>query len=946
MANIYYDVRVDIQKDNVIDSGLRFTQGDKGVIFLRIQVMDGKNKFYAKNTTPSINFVKSDGTYVVGTPVESGDFWVYQFLGNELQSIGKVLCDVKFEYESGRISSSKFTFIVEKDTTISDAIASNTYITPMEKALDKMKGLNDEGVSLVTAAQSWAVGGTYTREGEDTDNAKYYYEHVKAISDVEIATTEKAGLVKPDDETIKITPEGEISAEPPEWLEVKNKPYDGISDDFAIKRSMVGNELALSLTLKNKIISSNEYVDEFKEYMNLESWKSNYEYPVGAYMLWHQEWIPGSKDKLYRCLRSGNINMSPGLDPVDGVPYWEEVTLSGDISQLFREAGIDGKSTATVLRDCGNGKITDVDIYGISAKCKNLLNSTLESKTLYGLTITNNGDGTYTFNGTPTLDLDVEFATGLSIGDVAHKKLVGCPPDLNEPMVIFELNALNYSGKELLSDVGQGGYYKEYDEWNIYKVVAHIQSYTRFDNVVLKPMIVDTRYYPDATYDDFVQYGEYEINDAILETKNKNLLKLDESKITVADGITYSIENDGSIIINGLMEHSGEVLCFFNENDTNVWAALRGENDLIVTFTEEDISGKPYSLQWYDFVNKYINYDKNKKELRIPHIRRVYEYKLSIQTNVDNYEFDNVRFYPMIRYADIEDDTFVKYESSTVNISKILNSTFIANENAADEVVVNEDGTGTFIKAFEVNESGIPIKLDTPIVTELTPLQISELLLLKTYANYTEVFYRYSENIQDTGLFPYTYKLGYFKNVSSARHISKLNDKSIELSNQITAEDGAKFRFATDGEGNYGYLGADDSFIPFSNAMLICATYGNALNKTSFGTPSSESANAYYNDLVVEHTGTAAMTMKKKGTVKVIYTASGYSTSGSTAYGAYSEILLNGVVVGASTGNQVRIGGAVATFEVEVGDVVRIYTRGSTTQSGGYTATFFFMNKE
>lgn len=200
MSNIYYDVRVDIQKDIVIDSGLRFTQGDSKVIYLRIAVMNGGVEFDASNTTPSVNFVKPDGTYVTGTPIKSGNFWIYQILGNELQKAGKVLCDIKFTYESGRISSSKFTFIVEKDTTISDAEASSSYILPMEELLREMQNYKNQGVSIVeasavnatasatsasdasesaTTSKSWAVGDTGTRADEDTDNAKYYKEWVE-----------------------------------------------------------------------------------------------------------------------------------------------------------------------------------------------------------------------------------------------------------------------------------------------------------------------------------------------------------------------------------------------------------------------------------------------------------------------------------------------------------------------------------------------------------------------------------------------------------------------------------------------------------------------------------------------------------------------------------------------------------------------------------------------
>lgn len=41
------------------------------------------------------------------------------------------------------------------------------------------------------------------------------------------------------------------------------------------------------------------------------------------------------------------------------------------------------------------------------------------------------------------------------------------------------------------------------------------------------------------------------------------------------------------------------------------------------------------------------------------------------------------------------------------------------------------------------------------------------------------------------------------------------------LNNSLLASDNLKFQFATDGEGNYGYLGADDRFIPFKNGILV-----------------------------------------------------------------------------------------------------------------------------
>lgn len=94
--------------------------------------------------------------------------------------------------------------------------------------------------NMSSSSQSYAVGGTGTREGEDTDNAKYYNqqasdsadraeaaaERASAVADVGVATTEKAGLVKPDGETIRVDPDGTIHADrgTTSYADLDNKP--------------------------------------------------------------------------------------------------------------------------------------------------------------------------------------------------------------------------------------------------------------------------------------------------------------------------------------------------------------------------------------------------------------------------------------------------------------------------------------------------------------------------------------------------------------------------------------------------------------------------------------------------------------------------------------------------------------------------------------------------
>lgn len=94
--------------------------------------------------------------------------------------------------------------------------------------------------NMSEVSESYAVGGTGTREGEDTDNAKYYNqqasdnadraeaaaERASAVADVGVATTEKAGLVKPDGETIRVDSDGTIHADrgTTSYSDLENKP--------------------------------------------------------------------------------------------------------------------------------------------------------------------------------------------------------------------------------------------------------------------------------------------------------------------------------------------------------------------------------------------------------------------------------------------------------------------------------------------------------------------------------------------------------------------------------------------------------------------------------------------------------------------------------------------------------------------------------------------------
>lgn len=107
-----------------------------------------------------------------------------------------------FSIKAGSVTEDKLQpdFLADVKTEVAKAQASQAAAADSASAAS----------NIATLAESYTHGGTGAREGEETDNAKYYMEQAKAVSAVDIATTEKAGIVKPDGTTITVDPDGTI----------------------------------------------------------------------------------------------------------------------------------------------------------------------------------------------------------------------------------------------------------------------------------------------------------------------------------------------------------------------------------------------------------------------------------------------------------------------------------------------------------------------------------------------------------------------------------------------------------------------------------------------------------------------------------------------------------------------------------------------------------------
>lgn len=182
-------------------------------------------------------------------------------------------------------SENRNTVVQIRDDTVNTYLPKMLeYVKKAESSAEKAEASQQQTAESATKAQSYAVGGTGSREGEDSDNAKYYYQQAKDVSE-----GLKGGL----------QPHGTVAfADLPALADVSTGWMFNISDEFTT-------------------------TDDFKE-------GAGNVIPAGAniYKTSDEKWdvlagtpvtgIKGTKEKVYR---RGNVNLTPeniGALPISG----------------------------------------------------------------------------------------------------------------------------------------------------------------------------------------------------------------------------------------------------------------------------------------------------------------------------------------------------------------------------------------------------------------------------------------------------------------------------------------------------------------------------------------------------------------------------------------------------------------------------------------------------
>ena len=168
-----------------------------------------------------------------------------QTVEEAVQRIYEDIKDVAVDVE--RIEAAAASALESEENALNSANSAtqsaNTATQKASEALNSAENAKlseDKSVENAKLSESYAVGGTGTRTGEDTDNAKYYNQQASdnadrakeeadrasSIANIGIATTEKAGIVKPDGITITVDADGTIHADngTVDYNELENKP--------------------------------------------------------------------------------------------------------------------------------------------------------------------------------------------------------------------------------------------------------------------------------------------------------------------------------------------------------------------------------------------------------------------------------------------------------------------------------------------------------------------------------------------------------------------------------------------------------------------------------------------------------------------------------------------------------------------------------------------------
>ena len=278
---------------------------------------------------------------------------------------------------------------------------------------------------------------------------------------------------------------------------------------------------------------------------------------------------------------------------------------------------------------------------GVGERTKNLLQNTATSQTINGVTFTVNEDKSITCNGTAEQITQYVFSDNTIYENCV---LSGCPSGGGYNNYLLRFRG---TGGEQIAETGSG---KPISNAEGYVEIRLNTGYT-CDNLTFYPMI-RLASIQDDTYE---PYG-YKVP---VMVEGKNLLRNTATSQTI-NGVTFTVNSDKSVTVNGTATNSARLMLGAVE--------LSAGEQYTMTGCPSGGSNNTYRLDPRrtngSVLVSFI--DTGNGSTYIPEA----DVKLNIYIYIQSGNIlDNLTFYPMIRKADIEDDTYEPYhEPTTTNI--------------------------------------------------------------------------------------------------------------------------------------------------------------------------------------------------------------------------------------------------------------------------------------
>lgn len=272
----------------------------------------------------------------------------------------------------------------------------------------------------------------------------------------------------------------------------------------------------------------------------LRQWQSQWDSWLNSKNRNYEGWFSGKETEFTEWLSEKKAAFTEWFDNL-------KVVLDGDVAGHLQNE-IDAldpvrKRTITNLVD--------------PAKC--IIKSTL---TTNGVTVTNNGDGTFTLNGTTDSNASSDgfiafnitsFGASTLIANGVNKlKLCGCPSGFNRTLRL-QIADNNDGVNKWYDDYGDGTIIDTVDnKLQLYTLRIEVKPNVTLNNVTIKPMLTTDL---QATYDDYVEYsGDGELNENVADVvKDLSATNISLNNKVKLNGVNVNISmefNGTSLIIN------------------------------------------------------------------------------------------------------------------------------------------------------------------------------------------------------------------------------------------------------------------------------------------------------------------------------------------------------------------------------------------------------------